>query len=234
MSIFKRLLLGFCILALIVALAPGARASEWDQKVIATFNNSFQIPGQVLPPGTYVFKVLDLMGDRDIVRVTNADESQVIATAITVGRYREAPTDKPVFVFEERGADSPQALQAWYYPGYTDGHEFIYHGEVTPVAATAASTAPPPAPVMDQSSTPEESPVLSAEAEPQPAPQAAPQTTPEQPTVPPSMPTATTNTSSDTSNELPKTASTTPLIALIGILALGGAIGLKLLAVRMT
>src|ERR1700680_2799373 len=77
--VFKLLLLGSCILLL--TLAPGAKASVWDQKVVATFNGPVEIPGQILPSGTYVMKVLNVTGTRDIVQVTNADETRVLATA---------------------------------------------------------------------------------------------------------------------------------------------------------
>jgi len=34
---------------------PGARADQWDKKkTIVTFNDAVEIPGQVLPAGTYV------------------------------------------------------------------------------------------------------------------------------------------------------------------------------------
>jgi len=37
-------------------LAPSARADEWDKQTIMTFNKPVEILGQVLPPGTYVFR----------------------------------------------------------------------------------------------------------------------------------------------------------------------------------
>jgi len=50
-------------------LAPGARADQWDRKTIVTFNDSVEIPRQVLPAGTYVFKLADSPGDRHIVQI---------------------------------------------------------------------------------------------------------------------------------------------------------------------
>jgi hypothetical protein len=231
MRVFRQLLFGSCIFALLFTIAPGARASEWDQKVIATFSAPFEIPGQVLPTGTYVFKVVDIIGTRDVVRVTNRDESKILATAITVTRYRPNPTDKPSFVFEERGADSPQALQAWFYPGRISGHQFIYRGSMAREAMTASMPATP-APSSESATYPasdaEESPVMSAEATPsevESTPSAESQATETQ------APATTTSTSQA---ELPKTASTMPLIALIGTLLLGGALGFKILASRVS
>ena len=44
-----------CLLAALVV--PKARADEWDKKTIVSFSAPVQIPGTVLPAGTYVFKV---------------------------------------------------------------------------------------------------------------------------------------------------------------------------------
>ncbi len=64
MSALKLLFLGSCTLALVLMFSPDAKVSEMDQKVIGTFNAPVMIPGQILPPGTYVFKVLDVVGSR--------------------------------------------------------------------------------------------------------------------------------------------------------------------------
>jgi hypothetical protein len=40
-------------------MVPLATASEWDQKTIFTFSGPVEIPGQVLPAGTYVFKLVE-------------------------------------------------------------------------------------------------------------------------------------------------------------------------------
>jgi len=44
--------------------APGARADEWNKKTVMTFNQPVEIPGQILPAGTYTFKLLNSPSDR--------------------------------------------------------------------------------------------------------------------------------------------------------------------------
>ncbi len=44
-----------------IIMLPAARADDHDQASKLTFNQSVQIPGQVLPAGTYWF----VMGDLD-------------------------------------------------------------------------------------------------------------------------------------------------------------------------
>ncbi len=55
-----------------VALAPSARADEWNKKTILTVDQPIQVPNQVLPAGTYVIKLLDSPSDRHIVQIYNA------------------------------------------------------------------------------------------------------------------------------------------------------------------
>ncbi len=247
MSTFKKWLLGSCAFALVLILTPGVTASEWDQKVVATFSGPVEIPGQVLPAGTYVFKVFDSLSTREIVQVSNSDESRVLALTIAIPQYRAYPTEKAQFIFEERGGDSPQALKAWYYPGYTSGHELIYGARVAPVAETASSTAATTttseAPTNQPNVAEESSPVTSANAitsEPAPADEAQSSQNPNQDranqtqTTPDTSTTTSTPATDQSDKELPKTASSTPLIALIGILLLGGALGLKTLLLRVS
>jgi len=103
-----------------------ANADEWDHKTIVTFGDSVEIPGQVLPAGTYVFKLLNSSSDRHIVQVWTEDERQVIATIPTIPNWRLEPEDRSVFEFDERPATSAQALRTWFYPGTTIGEEFTY------------------------------------------------------------------------------------------------------------
>ena len=56
--------------------AAAVHADEWNKKTVLTFSQPVEIPGHVLPAGTYMFKLADTLGDRHIVQVFNADGSQ--------------------------------------------------------------------------------------------------------------------------------------------------------------
>ena len=43
-----------------------------------------------------------------------------------VKQLAEDYRDKPVVMFSETSAGSPPAVKAWFYPGETDGYEFVY------------------------------------------------------------------------------------------------------------
>src|SRR6266853_333757 len=107
-------------------MVPRATADESDQKTIFTFGGPVEIPGQVLPAGTYVFKLADSQSDRDIVQVFSKDEGHLYGTFLAIPDQRLRPAGKPIITFDEGVAGSPEAVRAWFYPGDDYGHEFVY------------------------------------------------------------------------------------------------------------
>ena len=116
----------FVCLGVLAIAIPQARADEWDQKTIFTFSGPVEIPGQVLLPGTYVFKLVDSQSDRSTVQVFNKNENHLFGTFLTIPDYRLKPAGKPIINFEERATGSPEAVKAWFYPGENYGHDFVY------------------------------------------------------------------------------------------------------------
>src|ERR1700733_13248414 len=96
-----------------LALMPAARADEWNQKTVVTLSGPVEIPGQILPAGTYVFKLASSQSSRHIVQVFNKDENHLFGTFLAIPSYRHRPAEKPIIRFEERAAGSPQAIKAW-------------------------------------------------------------------------------------------------------------------------
>lgn len=119
-----------CSVLLVGMLSPGAQADQWNQKTIFTFSAPFEIPGfhgpMVLPAGTYVFKLLDSISDRNIVQIFNKDQTHLYATILAIPDYRMKPTGTTVVQFAERVSGSPEALRAWFYPGDNYGQQFVY------------------------------------------------------------------------------------------------------------
>src|SRR5579862_4433741 len=118
------LLLGVAILT--VPYAPSAKADEWDKKSVITFNAPVEIPGVVLSPGTYVFKLLDSPADRNVVQVFSKDETKLYATILAIPDYRLTPAHETIVKFEERSKGAPEAIKEWFYPGDNSGEEFAY------------------------------------------------------------------------------------------------------------
>src|SRR6478672_11688597 len=119
----------FSLTVLCTMFSSTASAQTWNKRTSVTFNGPVEIPGagaQVLPAGTYVFRLLDSQLDRNIVQIFNKDESHLYATILAIPNYRLKATDKTVMTFGERAAGDPQAIRAWFYPGDNWGQEFVY------------------------------------------------------------------------------------------------------------
>src|SRR3954470_7073075 len=115
-----------CAAALTAALAPAARADEWNKKTILTFSGPIQIPGATLPAGSYVFKLADIPGNRHVVQGFDKDEKKIYTTLLAVPNQRLGRGAKAGVLFSERARGSPQAVKVWYSPGETIGNEFVY------------------------------------------------------------------------------------------------------------
>jgi LPXTG-motif cell wall-anchored protein len=112
-----------------LAMLPLAQADSWNQRTVLTLNSPVEVPGQTLPAGTYVFQLANSQSSRHIVQVFNQDENKVLATFLAIPAQRHHPAEQTIVRFLERPAGSPQAIQAWFYPGKTIGHEFVYPKE---------------------------------------------------------------------------------------------------------
>jgi hypothetical protein len=129
MKAFTRFFVVVCLVAACFFVLPTASADEGNRKTVMTFTAPFEVPGvgaQVLPAGTYVFKIMDSPSDRHIVQILNQEENHVFTTILAIPNYRLQPTDKTVLTFKERGEGQPEAIRAWFYPGHQWGEEFVY------------------------------------------------------------------------------------------------------------
>jgi hypothetical protein len=104
---------------------PLARADEWNQMTKFHFNQPIELPGRVLPAGSYWF-VLGDYSDRNLVDIYNSNWTQRLATLITAPAKRLQTTDDTQVKLAERPHHMPEALLKWYYPGDSVGHEFLY------------------------------------------------------------------------------------------------------------
>ena len=130
--IVGRLALGLVLFG--ACLIP-ATADEWNKKTIVTFSAPVEVPGKVLPPGTYVFKLLDSSSNRNIVQIWDKDEKQLYATIMGIPDYHLETPEKPIINFDERPSNTPEAVKAWFYPGDNYGVQFVYpHDQAVRVA----------------------------------------------------------------------------------------------------
>jgi len=103
-----------------------AHADQADQKTIITFSTPVQIPGEVLPTGTYMFKLAENGSDQNLVQIFNAGGTKLYATLLTDPTDRQKVIGNTTVILAEQGSGQPNALTKWYYPGEETGHQFMY------------------------------------------------------------------------------------------------------------
>ncbi|HET6961753.1 MAG TPA: hypothetical protein VFJ27_04635 [Terriglobia bacterium] len=219
-----------CLTLGAIALPSPVNADASDKKTIVTFSQPVEIPGvgaQVLPAGTYVFKLLDSSSNRNIVQIFNKEQNHVYATILAIANFRLQATDKTVITFGERAAGTPEAIRAWFYPGANWGQEFVYpktravelakitHQPVLAMPAELASNLTQPAQSVD------EPPVVALKQ----APVTAVKPTGDEVAIAEVIELPPVQRASamkpEVTKQLPKTASPLPLAGLVGLLSLG-------------
>jgi len=244
-SIVKRMsLLAAALTVAAVFVLPTAvvQGDDFNLLTYITVSQPFQVPGAVLQPNTkYAMRRLDAAsGLNHVVRVLNEDQTQVIATFFAVSDYRLEPTGETVLTFMETAPGYPKPVRTWFYPGRTDGLEFIYskqeraeiaaHGpgsmraeiqtatvtqdeSVTPAPAVEETAAVAP-PVMPENTEP-----AAVESAPAPVVEEAAVVQEAAPAPAPVMESSSSDANSG--RELPHTAGELPLLGLIGLASLG-------------
>jgi hypothetical protein len=209
--------------------ASSVQADDWNKKTVMTFSQPVEIPGQILPAGTYTIKLVDIASERHVVQFLDADGIKVVATVLAINNWRLHPTGKTVVKFAETAGDNPETLKAWFYPGDNFGQEFVYPKRRAIELAVATKE---PVPAIASEETPVDLKTATIVA-----------VTPEEKEVPVAEVIATTPPSEDEAkplvaqnttpaplakaDPLPKTASLVPLIALLGLASLGAAFAVK-------
>jgi hypothetical protein len=226
MNRFKLIGTMFFVSLAALAISPAVQATEYDKKTTVTFSQTIEIPGvgqQFLPAGTYVFKLVDSLSDRDIVQIFSQDEKHIFATILTIANYRLKATNKTVMTFRERAAGQPEAIRAWFYPGANWGQEFVYPKAR---AIAIAKVAQQPVLAMPTELAPEivkpEPPLEALKAAPINAVTPRGEVVEVAQVIPPK----------DEVRTLPKTASSLPLLVLLGTLFLGSGLALSLISKR--
>jgi hypothetical protein len=220
MKFFKAFATVFCLFALCLLVVPTVTADELNRETVVTFSGPVEVPGtfpQTLPAGTYIFEIMWNQGNRHIVRIYSQDKSKVLTTVMALPNLRLHATHKTVITFSERPAGQPEALRAWFSPGRVWGEEFVY---AKPRAIELAKEV--------------NEPVLATPVELAAAPVEVLQTAPVEAVAPTGEPVELAQVVEPpvVADPMPKTASSLPLIGLIGMLALGAGFALSIAAKR--
>src|SRR5258708_11614740 len=83
MKTVRGIAFALCAALLCAAFVPGARADQFDKKVIVTFSMAVGVPGHVLPAGNHLFKLGDGVAVGHVVQDLDEEENQHLATNLT-------------------------------------------------------------------------------------------------------------------------------------------------------
>jgi LPXTG-motif cell wall-anchored protein len=226
MKCLKIVTLFFVMAVFSATVLPQTGPGDWNQKTILTFNEPVELPGIVLSPDTYVFKLAGMLTDRNVIQVFDKDENHLYATILAIPDHRDAPEGKTVLTFKERAPGSPKAIKAWFYSGDTYGHEFVYPKATATELANANQQQVPsmPAEMAESVSKPAESPEVQAmETAPLTTTQPSENEAQLAEAQPSELPPADSPAFPETAimdKQLPKTASPLPWFLLIGTVSL--------------
>jgi hypothetical protein len=121
---------GYIAVGLVIAFALffelAAHADEADEATFMSFSAPVQIPGQVLPAGTYLFELADHGSQPNVVQVFSSDRAVLYGTFLTISTERLDPTDDPTVTLADPASGGTPLLVKWFYPGRDTGIEFLY------------------------------------------------------------------------------------------------------------
>ena len=119
--------LAFLMLAVLTLSITGrAEAQPADYRTYFTFSGPVTLPGVTLPAGKYIFRLADPDSSRKVINVLSEDGKRSLAMLHTIpNQTMKAPKDAEVR-FMETSAKVPPPIKTWWYAGKAIGYEFIY------------------------------------------------------------------------------------------------------------
>jgi hypothetical protein len=214
------LLLAAVCLAGAGAISHVTQADGSAKQTTVTVQSPEQVPGSVLPAGTYVFKQSGARSGWTIVQVYSNDGASLVTTILAYPNRKVASNGSNVVTYPANGSGSIPAMEGVIFTGDSTVEQFAYPKVVADQIGAANHTRIPttgtddayPSALPDATSS-WSSPVTND------ATTSAPATT--------DATLSAANTTDATQQPLPKTASPLPLIALIGLFSIGGIVALR-------
>ena len=118
----------FAMLFIALNLNPSLQngySDGWHKRSTLITTESVELPGIVLEPGTYTFKLEEASSRRNVVQVVSVDGSKILTRLIAVPDYRTHGGDS-AFTYHESPGSGPKPIRSWFYPGDLNGLEFVY------------------------------------------------------------------------------------------------------------
>lgn len=223
------------VLMLVGSLCVPAAMAQTPEYSVVSFTEPTDVGGTVLQPGQYLIQVLPGFSSRNRVQITDVNRDQIFATLLTVPHALAPNEEMPntTLVYYPAIPGQPRALRTWFPPDTAghEGHDIVYEETRAMQLARAANS-----PVVSYRGTVETTAQTTPEFRtvtpdarvetyvvPQQTTRVTTTTTREVPVQTAEVRTTTTTTRT----ELPRTASELPLLAILGVLAMAGAVAIR-------
>jgi hypothetical protein len=105
MKIHKMYIVIGLIIAFTLFVELAAHANETDQATEITFNQPIEVPGQVLPAGTYLFRLADT-AELNTVQIFSPDRTRLYATLSTIPTEANQLSGDAAVALAERGPEN--------------------------------------------------------------------------------------------------------------------------------
>jgi len=183
-----------------------------------------QIPGTVLKPGNYVFKKSSAQSGWNIVQIYDETETTLITTVLACSNPKLSANGQTVLTYGAGGRASTQVLEAVVLPGDEAPEQFAYPKRTADRIGAANHVRIPTTGTSDSypSSLPDAATSWSA-----PVNDAAASATEADANSDQTMTAQDRTASATNAAALPQTASSLPLIGLVGLVSLAGIVALR-------
>jgi hypothetical protein len=218
-------------LAAVSLVSPALRADDNSVKqATVTIQSPEQVPGSVLPAGTYVFKQSGSQSGWAIVQIYTNDDTAILTTVLAYPNPKVASNGQNVVTYPANGSGSIPAIEGFVFTGDSTVEQFAYPRAAADQIGSANHTRIPTTGTDDAypSALPDAANSWSA-----PVTENAVTDTNSNATMSAQNSATTDNTvAATTETPLPQTASPLPLIMLIGLLAVCGIVILRKVSSR--
>jgi LPXTG-motif cell wall-anchored protein len=206
------------------AIAQGAGSVQRSTKLTVT--EPTMVGNVLLEPGTYTLHHRDYQAEKVQVGITRDSDNKTMGTVIASRERRnldphEATANQTQFTYTT--FKGYPAVATWFFPGDEWGERFLYEGASSEISMRQTTAAAPPVAAAARPAEP--APAPAAEPVPAPAAEPAPVTMTARNEEPKAAPAATPAPKKE--KKLPKTASSTPLVGLLGALSLAAAAAVR-------
>jgi hypothetical protein len=104
--------------------APSLRADERNKETRVTTNQPLQVQDTVLPPGQYLFKLLEPDTDQNLVSIYSVDGRRLEGIVAGLTAYRADNDERKLLTVSQPVGNQPAVLNYWFFPGANEGIEF--------------------------------------------------------------------------------------------------------------